>query len=184
MTKVVKSRAKQVILSIAIALVLVFFVAYAVSVFYEEPKYEYFCGEEPRIFQEYTLNETLCLEQGGRWTPGAAPIKQPIPEGSVRTLNEGYCDISFECRQEHGDARDLYNRNIFIISSIFGLLIVVLGIVLKLESVSVGIMGGGALLIMYGTMRYWGELGKYFRLAILGFVLAALIFLGYKKFSE
>ncbi len=178
----VKSKAKQVILSIAIALVLVFFVAYGISVFYEAPEWEDFCGEEPKISVENILNESACLEKGGQWTPwgfeGPEMPREVVPKG------EGHCDLFFECRQEFEDTSDVYNRNVFIIALILGLGIIITGVILKLESVSVGIMGGGALLIFYGTMRYWGELGKYVRLAILGFVLAALIWIGYKKFGK
>jgi len=182
MKRKVKSKPKQVVLAIAIALVLVFFVGYGISVFYEEPEFEDFCGEEPKISVENILNESSCLGQGGQWTPwGASEVEIPrevIPKG------EGHCDMFFECRQEYDDSRDVYNRNVFIIALILGLAIVVTGITLKLESVSIGIMGGGALLILYGTIRYWGELGKYIRLVILGLVLVALIYLGYKKFGK
>lgn len=170
------------VLAIAIALVLVFFVGYGISVFYEEPDFEEFCGVEPKIDVSNILNETSCLEQGGQWSPWG--VDGESPRVAVPVKREGYCDLYFECRQEFDGKWDVYNRNVFIISAILGLAIIVLGIVLKLESVSVGIMGGGALLILYGTMRYWGELGKYVRLAILGFVLVALIYLGYKKFGK
>ena len=176
-----KSKAKQVILSIAIALVLVFFVAYGMNVFYESPKYQDFCDDPrvPKLVGEELVNESVCLENGGRWTPR----NYPCLEDDLR-CPDGFCDQDFECREEYQQEREVYNRNVFITSSILGLAIVILGVLLKLESVSVGIMGGGALLIVYGTIRYWGELGKYIRLVILGLVLAALICLGYKKFRN
>lgn len=181
MAKQKKSRAKQVILSIAIALVLVFFVAYSISVFYESPDYEDFCGEGeirvPKLVGE-SINESACLDKEGKWTAR----DYPCVVGDI--CLSGFCDQDFTCRQEYQDSRDVYNRDVFVVSLILGLVILVTGILLKLESVSVGIMGGGALLIVYGTMRYWGELGKYFRLVILGAVLAALIYLGYKKFGD
>ena len=80
--------------------------------------------------------------------------------------------------------REIYNRNVFIISVIAGLVCVLIGgVKLKLESVSSGIMGGGVLSIIYGTIRYWGDLADVGRFAILGTVLAILIWIGYRKFK-
>ena len=92
------------------------------------------------------------------------------------------CDM---CNKEYRDKREIYNRNVFIIAVVAGLIAVVLGgIVLKLESVSAGIMGGGVLLIIYGTLRYWGDMGDVLRFIILGAVLVVLIWLGYRKFKK
>ncbi|MFC1685408.1 hypothetical protein ACFLZZ_00115 [Nanoarchaeota archaeon] len=183
-----KSKVKQVILSIAIALVLVFFIGYGISVIYEEPDYEDYCGD---YFDKPSYNDQVsCEEVGGKWT-APTTVPQPVREESFEggpvimpTETQGRCDSDFTCRKEHRSASDVYNRNVFATSLILGMIIIVLGIVLQLESVSVGIMGGGVMLIIYGTMRYWGELGKYFRLLILGLVLVALIWIGYKKFGS
>ena len=58
------------------------------------------------------------------------------------------------------------------------------GVVLKLESVSTGIMGGGALIIIYGILRYWGDASDALRFIILGIVLAVLVWIGYKKLEK
>ena len=178
MKKEKKSMVKQTILTIAIALVLVFFVAYGISVFYESPQYEDYCGERTKTAFPRFSNETACLENGGRWDPNQRPCLEGVE------CPEGFCDADFTCRKEYDGARDLYNRDVFIASLILGLIIIVAGVLLKLESVSVGIMGGGVLLIFYGMIRYWGELGKFVRLGLLGAVLAALIWIGYKKFGD
>ena len=188
MKKETKSKVKQVILSIAIALVLTVFVAYGISVFYESPKYENYCGNQPKPFYS---NQTSCEAENGTWNPSGADPKaaQPCYDYSTATPTltkcaEGYCDLFLKCGKEFNEVNNVYNRNVFFTSLIIGLVVIFAGVVLKLESVSAGIMGGGVLLVLYGMIIYWGELGKYLRLFILGLVLAALIWIGYKKFGK
>ena len=82
------------------------------------------------------------------------------------------------------DERNIYNRNVFIVSGIIGIIIIIVGAVLHLTSVSSGLFGGGVLTIIYGTMNYWSELGDIARFIILGIALGVLIYLGYKKFGK
>lgn len=186
-----KSKVKQVILSIAIALVLVFFVAYGIGVFYEQPKYENFCNNGLKPVYNNQYNQSACEMSNGTWNPSDInpKVSQPCYDYTTATPTltkcpEGYCDLYFKCNQAYQDINNVYNRNVFIVSLVLGILIILLGVVLKLESVSAGIMGGGVLLVLYGVVRYWGELGKYLRLSMLGIVLVLLIWIGYKKFGK
>ena len=52
------------------------------------------------------------------------------------------------------------------------------------ESVGAGVLGGGVLIVIYGTIRYWGDMSKYLRIIILGIVLFILIWIGYKKIED
>ena len=177
-----RSKTKQVLLSIAIAIVLMSFVAYGISVFYPSPKYEDFCGE---IAKPYYSNKTSCEADGGKWQSRNYPCAvADVGKVTAETCPEGYCDADFRCRTEFEARNEVYNRNVFFLSLVFGLLAIITGVTLGLESVSAGIMGGGVLLVLYGIIRYWGELGKYWRLFLLGLVLAALIWIGYKKFGK
>jgi hypothetical protein len=42
-------------------------------------------------------------------------------------------------------------------------------------------MGGAVLLIIYGTIRYWGSLSDVWRTIMLGLALVILVWIGYKK---
>ena len=78
---------------------------------------------------------------------------------------------------------NIHNRNVFIISGIIGIIIIIIGAILRITSVSAGLFGGGVLTIIYGTTNYWSELGDLARFVILGIALIVLIYLGYKGFS-
>ncbi len=169
---------KEKLLSIAIAIILTFFIAYGINTFYKNPEWEDFCDEKTIVKPNITEQE--CLDTGGKWTEERFP--RPV-EGQPEVT--GYCDQQYTCRQEYEDSREAYNRIVFIISGILGLIAVIIGgIVLKLESVSAGIMGGGILTIIYGTLRYWGHLEDIGRFIILGLILVVLIFIGYKYLKK
>ena len=58
---------KEKLLSIAIAMVLVFFIAYGINTFYKEPKYEDFCKEDTYMYNQ-NITQQECLSVGGKWT--------------------------------------------------------------------------------------------------------------------
>ena len=97
---------------------------------------------------------------------------------------QGSCDAYFYCNKEFRDVREIYNRNVFIIATVIGIIALVAGIVLKITSVSSGLMGGGILLIIYGIIRYWSGLENYGRFTVMGIALTVLIWLGYKKLKS
>jgi len=168
------SNIKETILGISIALILALFVGYGIQTFYDSPKYEDFCNLTTRDI----TTENDCLIQGGQW------VATPIKEGA-ELKKEGFCDVQYSCRNDFDEASQKYNKVVFIIAIILGLSAVILGgVILKLPSVSAGIMGGGALTIIYGTLRYWGNLADVGRFFVLGIVLAVLIWIGYKKIKK
>ena len=172
------SKLKRTILGISIAIILALFVGYGINTFYKPPKYEDFCNESIRV--KIISTEEECLSVGGQWN-----VHPETPIGEDKPIIKGFCNPNFTCEKEYRDVSEIYNRNVFIIAVIAGLISVILGgIILKLESVSSGVMGGGVLLIIYGTIRYWGDLADVGRFIILGLVLAVLIWIGYKKFKK
>jgi len=194
------SKFKHVLLAIAIAIVFVFFIGFGIAAFYKAPNYEDFCGEREKFID--TVTEQKCNEVGGKWN--LEEIARPLikidnnqllctkisEKDEAVTLNcqtqeqlgnQGYCDRDFYCREEFDDVRENYNRNVFIIATVIGIIALVAGIVLKITSVSSGLMGGGILLIIYGIIRYWSGLENYGRFLIMGIALAVLVWVGYKK---
>lgn len=189
------SKVKPALLSIAIAIIFALFVGYGISTFYKSPQLDDFC--EDKSTMDINSKEE-CKAVDGKWNPSKVPkpannqiqCNKISGNESNMTLNcqtleaeaRGWCDADFQCRQEYDDARSDYNRNVFIITLFIGLIgLVAGGIFLKVESVSIGLMGGSLITIVYGVIRYWGEAPDVLRLLILGIVLAVLIWAGYYK---
>ncbi len=172
------TRFKKIALAISIVIILNLFVNYAIYTFYKPPKYEDFCPTP----QAYYKTEKSCLDAGGKWfyTYG-----KEVPKPAPLTDEElGYCDADFYCRQTYEDAQSFYNRNVFIILIVVGLISIVIGFVLKVDTVANGFLFGGILSLIIGTIRYWSAMQDYLRVIILGIVLAFLIWLGYKKIRK
>ncbi len=166
------TKVKRTILSIAIAILYVLFIAYAIQTFYSAPKYENFCGVEKPAYIYQTQED--CEVNGGTWTA------YPARSESIDDI-KGYCELYEQCSEEYEQAEEKYNRNIFFITLILGLLTIIGAVILQLESVSAGFMAGGVLLVVYGTIRYWGDLSDIWRTVMLGLALALLVWIGYKK---
>ncbi len=184
------SKVKQTILAVGIALILAFFVGYGIQTFYRGVNMQDFCNEGPMVIE----NQAQCEKSNGKWTE-----PQILDEGLKLTCNmnadnsytcysddpqkqRGYCDMS-SCYDEYRKVMAPYNRNVFIIATVIGLIALFIGVSLKLGSVSAGLMGGGVLTIIYGVIRYWGDAEDWLRFVILGVALAALIWIGYKKLN-
>ncbi|MBS3132075.1 hypothetical protein J4212_06590 [Candidatus Woesearchaeota archaeon] len=192
---------KIIILAVAIAIIFALFIGFGISTFYKAPKYEDFCKNERVI--SYGTQEA-CEKNRGRWNENVPEKPIPVLEtqllcnkayesGKNVTLNcqtkeqlesRGYCDMNFYCNQEFQKVNEVYNRNVFIVTSGIGIIILIVGFSLNVMGVSAGLMGGGILTFLYGTIRFWNDLPDYGRFIILGIALAILIWLGYKKLSR
>lgn len=171
------SKTKLVLLAIGIAIILSLFIGYGISTFYKEPRYDMYCTKP---YVQYLSRET-CEANEGKWydpgEEGARPM--PVEEGELK----GWCDPNYTCNEKYEDYRENYNRNVFVITLIIGIIVLITSLVLNKEAVSAGLMGGAILTMIYGTLRYWGRAPDVLRFVILGIVLFVLIWVGYKKLS-
>jgi len=172
----VKHSGRKNILSIGIALLFVLFIGYAMETFYDSPEYSDFCEEFKTA--QFIETEEQCNDVGGEWSEiDRGPTRGEI----VEPKQTGFCDRDFKCREDYDDSREEYNRIVFFISLAIGLITFVVAISLLADAVAIGFMGGGVLLIVYGTLRYWGSLSDIWRTIMLGFALGVLVWIGYKK---
>ena len=178
------SKFKEIMLAVAIVVVLNMFFNYGVSTFYKSPDYEKACPTE--LMQNKYENKDACEAVGGKWFEGSTAVYQgeynvPVPAGD-KSSNTSWCDATAKCREEFQNAQNFYNRNVFIILEIAGLIAFLLGLfAINAKAVSNGFLGGGVLSLIIGTVRYWSGMDDYLRFGILGIALAILIWVGYKK---
>ncbi len=170
------SRIKQWLLTLSILAVLVFFVFYSISVFYEEPIWDQYCPQYPVQIVE---TQAQCEATEGMWNPqpdNVCPLGQKCPKG--------YCDVNYKCSREFDAASKIYERNVFAMAMVLGAAFLIIGLILKGAATSTGIMGGGFIIMIFSLVRYWGNLSKYFRVALLAVILALLIWVGYTKVDK
>ena len=178
-------------LVVSIVVVLNLFFNYSIMLIYKEPKWDNFCKQEQINIIPKTKEE--CLAKGGSWTENGKtrmeaneainadkPLIQPI------TLEpRSYCDQEFTCRKQFEEAQKLYNRNVFVVLIVLGVVSIIASFVLSnITAVSLGLSFGGILSLIVGSVRYWSDMDDYLRVIILGLALAALIWLGVKKIRD
>jgi len=167
------------ILVIGIVVVLNLFFNFAIKLVYDSPDFEVFCPVE-KVNISPTDQES-CVESGGSWTDQGV-VRDPYAPAKEVT---GWCDTTFTCRAEYENVRDLYQRNVFVVLVILGIVSIVTGIfTAQVSSVSLGLSLGGVLSLIIGSIRYWSSMDDYLRVIVLGIALIALIWLGVKKLRD
>ena len=155
------------------------FLTYLVRVIYHEPEFEDFCVEEQVV--EPITNREACLSAGGQWHE--PDPSEPIPAGMENRV--GYCDEHYTCSEEYDDARALYNRNLFLIFTVVGAILLLVSTQLSgVSVVSTGISLAGVLALIIGSVRYWSDMDDLLRVGVSGVALVALIALAWKKFKD
>ena len=180
---------KKLILVLGIIIVLNLFFNYGVATFYKTPKFEDFC--KPETLSEKYETKEKCESIGGLWTANQSvyPAEKipPAPVSEIRTLNQptAWCDVQYTCRKDSENAMSIFNRNVFIVLVVAGVVSIIAGFLVgQSEAVALGLSFGGILSLIIGTIRYWSDMNDYLRFIILGIALAVLIWIGIKKFRD
>jgi hypothetical protein len=165
-----------VLLGIVIALNL-FFVA-ARSFVVAEPNYDDFC---PTRLQP-AATEEACVAQEGVWVatpedPGVTAVVKPNPAG--------YCDLYQKCQPVYEQAMQDFQRYAFVFMVAAGVIALIAGVVPMGSSiVSSGLSYGGVLALLIAAIGYWDDAGELIRLVMSVVALAALLFIGIRRFKD
>lgn len=85
----------------------------------------------------------------------------------------------------HGNKHsEKYNRNLFIVAGISGIVAIIFGYLIKVETIGVGLIIGGLLILIYGIIKYWIYAEDIARVIILAIALVILISLGYLVWNK
>ena len=173
----VKAPSSIVKWAIAVGIVIVsnLFIAYLVQALYHAPTYVDFCPQ-PQVIESIDTKEA-CLNQGGQWNAN-------IDKGGPMPV-AGYCDPEFTCRKGFEAGQSVYNRNVFAVFIVAGL--VFLGaatFIVRSGAVALGLSFGGVLAFVIGSVRYWSDMDEYLRVVILGIAFVVLLWLGAKRFRD
>jgi len=143
---------KRIILGIGIAVIFTMVVFYGIYTFYPEPEQDDYVTVTYKQVKNAHGEEKTILEKERK-----------------------------EQRSKYREVRNRWSRNVFFICLPVGLIALIVGIRLKVQPVSGGLMGGGILTLIGGTGFYWEHLEEIVKFIALGIILIFLIWLGYKK---
>lgn len=177
------------VLVAGLVIVINLFFYFAIDVFYKQPKFENFCKNDQ--VKPLVKTQEACVSMGGQWTETPpekmiayrdnVPVAVPVPGETI----SGYCNEYFTCQKDFDAVSKVYNRNVFVIMIILGVLLVIGSYFVAIYgAVSLGFALAGILSLIIGSMRYWSDMDERVRVVMLGIALVALIWYGIKKFRE
>ena len=156
----------------------VFFVV-ARGIIFPAPQYSDFCPVSTPIAE----NQTSCVRAGGDWIPSGTPT--PGDKTTAPQTPGGYCDYSQKCQKPYDAAQKAYETKSFVFLVGLGLLVLIIGILpLGSSIVSTGISYGGVLSFVIASAGYWQDATQLIQLGISAIALAALIYIGLKRFRD
>lgn len=172
---------RQIAVAVAVAVLFALFVGLLIDLVYESPQYADYCKEEfgPRPVP-IASKETLCDYEYGE------EYQKCVDERGLPrfTYNASGCPVYDRCDTcyiQFDNATKVYNRNVFLVASVIGLVAIFAGTMWKIEFLGTGLMFGGILLLFYGTVRFFPAADKLLRVIIIFLELLIVIWIGYKK---
>ena len=157
------SKVLQWTLILSIMIVFNLLINYAVSLVYEAPKYP----ERPYIDKPLVVADN----------PEAIADAE-----SRRIVDQEAWDSEYEVYET---ARDEYEKNVFVVLIVVGVIIFAASLIFKSNYVLVTAFGLTALFdFIIASMRYWSSAHSLTRVIILVLALVALIYIAYKKFED
>ena len=160
-----------------VVLLNVFFVV-ARGLIFPAPQYTDFCPVPTPVAE----TATSCTQNEGQWIPSASPtsVKETAPQ-----TPSGYCDYSQKCQKPYDAAEKAYQTKSFVFLIGLGILALIVGILpLGSSIVSTGLSYGGVLAFIVASVGYWHDATQLIQLAISALALAALIYIGLKRFKD
>ena len=173
-----QKKLKVVKISIIVAIVIVMnmFFNYAVSLVYKEPVYNDFFARSQIV--EVINTKDKCISIGGQWNENLKSVEPG------KTEIEGYCNENYTNQLNYENARKVYDKNVFITLTIFGVVSLILGGFIVAPVLSVAFSWGGVLSLFIASVRYWSQADNLIKVIILGLALGVLIWLAIKKFNK
>lgn len=166
---------KKFALALSLVVILNVFFNVAIETFYKSPAYDEYCPQT--LYSEARDNKAVCEDAGGMWQANTGYPK----EAGVT----GYCDVTYACNKVFNDVNSVYSRNVFVILTVLGALTIVAALFTRIpNTVSSGLLYGGVLSLIIGTMRFWSEMDDYLRFIVTGVVLVVLVAIGIKKMKD
>jgi hypothetical protein len=141
-------------LGLALAIVFPFMVGFGIEAFYTQPKQAY------EVCRPVDPNTRL----------------KPVESRSMIYADPQNDQAYKKCYDDAQAKQDIYNRNLFLMTTAFGFLAIVIGTLLfseKIGPVGPGLVFGGLFTILYGTMRSFRSLDKQWI-----FIELVIVFIG------
>jgi VIT1/CCC1 family predicted Fe2+/Mn2+ transporter len=151
----------NIIFGIGIAVVVFILILLGIQAFYPEPKFEDYCNQSMETFYSSTGYES-CTDN------------MTMGECRIAMKSDGNRDQ--KCVEDFNTANKSYNKNFFIIASIFGVILILIAFFLmnSFTNISAGVACSGIVLIVWAFIRGWSSTDDKLKFAV-GLVIAVIV---------
>ena len=178
---------KNLVLGIGIFIVFMFLLHNGIRAFYDVPKYENYCNSSS-FTQPYPEKASYPVLVNCTYSNQLRQSEQTCYDGQGQPIYEydsQGCTISVKecnyCNKYFNDARTDYDKTVFVVSLIVGLIVLLVGYFISgVEPVGSSLMASGIGAIIYGTVNNWGNLENLGRFLLLLLAFLLLIFIAYR----
>lgn len=189
-------KVKNLVLGVGIFIVFMFLLHNGIRAFYKPaPEWEDYCGidicktqtgrypveiKTMPIGQSCTNYPQLTQEQNKCFNEGGQPVYEYDEFQCPKKVLE--CDFcQRECQKKFDMAMQEFNKVVFIIALIVGIIILLAGYMwLSVEPVGSALMASGIGAIVYGTIINWENLGNMWRFLLLLIAFVLLVWIALK----
>lgn len=181
---------KKVAVIITIAILFTVFTMSSVDVVNQEPSSSDYCESHDRPYYPTTADKVECEE-----------IVEPTPEerkecsdkdGRIEYIYEKNCPVSFECETcwaEFNAANEKHRMIGFIITTIFGLIAIIVGLYAESRNEVIqwlysGFMIGGIISIFIGTISYYHDMEIYVRPLVMLLEIGLICWVAIRTYNK
>ena len=177
---------------LVIAVLFSIFVFATINAVYPQPEYNDYCKNADYTKPIRALDDKSCATFKGATEEEAMQCAEQ--KGYIQYKYDEYgCAKSYYCefcQRDLDKANERYNFVSFIISAIFALIAIAVGLYLPAlkrslnEWVGTGFMLGGLITLFAGTIMVYGELHRFVKPVVIFLELAVVLWLAYKKLGN
>ena len=148
--------AKKFALGFGIAVIFPMMIHYGVSTFVHEPRWrDYYTENYYRSYENATPQEKAKL-------------------AVERTQKE----------KQRREAEKRFQRSLFLVAAPAGIIAIIAGSLMSIQSIGTGLMFGGIFSLLDGYFNFWSELADSMRFLSLLVAFIVLVFIGYRKLAR
>jgi len=156
------------VFGISVAVILFIVVLLGIRVFYHAPEYDNYCNQSVFSKPLYNYDFSVCSDN---ISVGACRI---LIKDSQAQLDEQNQEME-RCQTAFNDAEKIYGKNVFIITSVIGIIAIIASLFLfGFINIAAGTAFSGLALIVYGFMRGWQGTGDVLKF-VVGLIIAILV---------
>ncbi len=175
--------ALTIILGVFISIMLITLFNLIVTYFYEEPKYNDFCGAMANSYPvklganqclNCTISPELQEEVNNCTRENGIPIYNYNDQGCSVSLKE--CN---QCNSQFENANQVYNRNTFFIYAAIGFVLIVIGLFVSELLIQIITLPAGAFLVIESAVKNFDN--KLYIIITFTMLIIAAVYLALKK---